>query len=53
MLYWDHDHNTGVGRDFICGHCNSALGFAKDNEQTLTALAAYIAKHKKENGSTK
>jgi hypothetical protein len=46
----DHDHNHCPGssgcvkcvRGFLCGHCNTTLGYARDNVQTLRNLADYL-----------
>lgn len=38
----DHDHVTGKVRGLLCGHCNIALGGAKDNPDILRNLASYI-----------
>jgi hypothetical protein len=41
-LVVDHCHDSGAVRGFLCGGCNSALGYAKDNPTTLRALADYL-----------
>ncbi len=40
----DHCHKTGIVRGLLCWHCNLALGYLKDNAQTLRNLAQYIEK---------
>lgn len=40
----DHDHKTGRVRGILCGHCNSALGFARDDIATLQRLIDYLRK---------
>ena len=50
-VYYDHDHATGkrIGkfRGWLCVGCNSALGYAKDNPETLRRLADYIEAYQK------
>lgn len=41
----DHCHTTKVVRGLLCHHCNSMLGYAKDNQQTLTRAVAYLEKN--------
>ncbi len=43
-FYIDHDHKTGKIRKLLCLHCNSALGYAKDDPIILDELAAYLRK---------
>lgn len=43
-LFVDHDHTTGQVRGLLCNACNSILGMAKDNPQTLRTLADYLIK---------
>lgn len=44
----DHDHLTNRVRSFLCGHCNSAIGYSKENTDTLLRMIQYIEKHKEE-----
>ncbi len=43
--YIDHDHKTGKVRGFLCSHCNSGLGFFKDDVQLMKNAIAYIEKN--------
>ena len=45
-LYFDHDHETGLFRGWLCARCNSCLGFVKDNAELLIKLAEYLKKSK-------
>jgi formate dehydrogenase maturation protein FdhE len=38
----DHDHETGHVRWLLCNHCNSVLGFARDNPVILRRLAGLL-----------
>ena len=38
----DHCHTTGMIRGLLCARCNSMLGFAADNVETLQNAAAYL-----------
>lgn len=38
----DHSHADGQVRDLLCRSCNSALGLAKENAETLRGLAEYL-----------
>lgn len=41
----DHDHATGKVRGLLCLQCNTALGNAKDNPDTLARLKLYLETH--------
>ncbi len=41
----DHCHASGKSREWLCGLCNSGLGFFKDNPEALERAAAYLRKH--------
>lgn len=42
----DHDHVTGKVRGLLCESCNTVLGMAKDNTETLNRAVAYIERNK-------
>ena len=44
-LYVDHDHETNKIRGLLCGHCNSTLGFARDNIDVLESAIKYLKKY--------
>jgi hypothetical protein len=46
-LVRDHDHNTGMGREWICDSCNTGLGRFKDDTKFLERVINYINKYKK------
>ena len=41
----DHDHVTGKVRGLLCNECNLALGWARDNLETLLRLGVYLEAH--------
>jgi hypothetical protein len=41
----DHDHQSGVFRGVLCGHCNSILGYSNDSPSVLIAAALYLIQH--------
>lgn len=46
-LYVDHCHITGEIRGLLCGGCNSAIGYFKDDVSLLEKAIAYINNSKK------
>jgi hypothetical protein len=42
----DHDHQTGNVRQLLCHDCNTMIGKAKENIQTLQSAIDYLKKHK-------
>lgn len=38
----DHDHATGKVRGLLCRECNSALGFLKDNLNSIKNMITYL-----------
>ena len=45
-LHVDHNHKTFQVRDLLCSQCNSLLGFAQEDLQTLLAAILYLWRHK-------
>lgn len=41
----DHDHISGKVRGLLCSRCNLALGYVKDNIDTLHNMIDYLIKH--------
>lgn len=41
----DHDHRTGMAREWICDSCNTGIGRFQDSPEMLEKIAAYIKKH--------
>lgn len=41
----DHNHSTGIVRGLLCRACNSMLGFAGDNQETLRVAIDYLRKY--------
>ena len=41
----DHCHTTGKIRGLLCLKCNSLLGYAKDNIETLMSAREYLINH--------
>lgn len=41
-LFVDHDHLTGEIRGLLCSHCNSSLGYMRDNPVLLRRAADYL-----------
>lgn len=41
----DHNHSTNKVRGLLCGKCNVALGYAKENINTLKAMIKYLKKY--------
>lgn len=42
VICLDHAHNSKRFRGWLCRHCNTAIGHAKDNPNVLRALAKYL-----------
>ena len=41
-IVFDHDHETGKFRGWICDRCNKILGLAKDDINLLNFLISYL-----------
>ena len=41
-ICFDHNHETGDFRGWICSRCNLVLGLVKDNTELLFALIKYL-----------
>ena len=44
-IVFDHNHETGQFRGWICHPCNVILGLAKDSPEALRRLANYLEIH--------
>lgn len=38
----DHDHQTGMVRGIVCGHCNAGLGYFRDSVESLRSAIEYL-----------
>jgi hypothetical protein len=47
MICFDHDHETGEFRGWICFHCNTTLGFARDKTEVLQKMIDYLNNSKR------
>lgn len=45
-IVWDHNHETGKFRGWICTPCNYILGRVKDDPEVLRKMADYLDQHK-------
>lgn len=46
--FYDHNHDTGEFRGWLCSSCNLALGYVYDNPEILRSLADYIDRNSDE-----
>ncbi|MBA3357418.1 MAG: hypothetical protein H0U18_16060 [Pyrinomonadaceae bacterium] len=44
-LMVDHDHKTWAIRGLLCCRCNSVIGYAKDNPETLRNAISYLERN--------
>jgi hypothetical protein len=47
-FHFDHDHETGQFRGWLCAKCNWAIGLMEDNPDLMMSLALYLEKAKRE-----
>lgn len=45
-LSWDHCHQTGAFRGWICERCNLTLGRVRDSAELLRRMADYLERNK-------
>jgi Recombination endonuclease VII len=50
-ICFDHCHQSGQFRGWLCGKCNTTLGLVDDNPLVLVALTKYLKTHHKRNGT--
>ena len=41
----DHNHETGKVRQLLCSNCNTLIGLADENVETLQAVIDYLTQH--------
>lgn len=41
-LFVDHCHSADVVRGLLCGHCNTMIGMARENERVLRRAIGYL-----------
>ncbi len=46
-ICFDHNHDTGKFRGWICSRCNITIGLVKDNKELLQAMIKYLEKEDK------
>jgi len=51
-ICFDHDHETGVPRGWLCDRCNKVLGLVRDSQDLLVKMAAYLAMGGFQHGSS-
>lgn len=44
----DHDHRTGMAREWICDSCNTGIGRFQDSPEMLEKISRYIKSHMKD-----
>ena len=43
QMHYDHDHQTGYFRGWLCLQCNSGLGMFQDSPRLLTKAIHYLS----------
>ena len=43
-VFFDHDHNNGKHRGWLCKNCNLVLGFAQDKPEILKRASEYLSR---------
>ncbi len=46
-VVWDHCHDTGKFRGWLCNRCNRVLGMCKDSEKVFKKMIEYLRIHGK------
>lgn len=46
VVNWDHCHDCGDFRGWLCGSCNKGLGAFRDNPVVLRAAADFLESHR-------
>lgn len=46
-ICFDHDHETGKPRGWLCDRCNKVLGLVHDDIQLLQSMISYLKEHGK------
>jgi hypothetical protein len=44
--YVDHCHSTKIVRGLLCHHCNSGIGYLKDNVEYMVEAIAYLRRRR-------
>lgn len=44
-IVWDHNHNNGKFRGWLCNRCNRVLGMCKDSCELFNKMSKYLEKY--------